>query len=702
MSKKYKMHIIIGIMIFLLISMLPVNTKGGEGAPWEITFDGIGDGEAFQGSVTMEIYLKTMTLPEDITIFVNQQKMDVSWDYGQSTKISFQEEGSYKIHIVHKNGYEETRQITVEFNNPSKAKITTRSYVPGTWSRENVIIESYGAKAISGIHHYEYKTGQSQWKEMKNNKLEITRNFDDIIFIRPVSVAGRQGEISQIWVRVWKKRPSIPQIGCNKKENKGWHQEYPAFSYELEQKEGPLVHLYAKLTDLETKETQTGIDKIPKIHKDGKYQLKIFTKDEALNESEEIYQSNYFVDSEKPEIVVQYENRHAKVLRYQKAWIQIRDKNLKKEDIALKTSGKYDGIWKQEGDMYQTEVIFQKNGEQTLMITAKDLAGNKTVREEAPFKIDTKKPEIKISGIVSGKSYQKPVRINVDIKDANLNKDKTIIYLNGKKMTSFVVTKDGYYTLDVKTEDLAGNQKNVSRKFTLNQKGIKIYPLQKDIKGKEISIKDLKPGFRIESLEPVQVTEFLLNGQKMEYEWKGDEVYLKDPMKENGKCSFKLNVKDATGVKKTSEEISFFYDTKKPQVKIFGLDSNSECEYGKDIKIVLENKKDQWRKINLDGKNKILVKRVIKLKDLEPGEHVLDLEAIDRAGNKMLKKIRFKVTKVLPSPVKRVITKKEKKVLQKDKKKQEPITSLMWILTGAGMIILSIEIIAKHRKHERS
>lgn len=702
MSKKYKIHIIIGIMIFLLLSMLPVNAKGGEGAPWEITFDGIGNGEAFQGSVTMELYLKNETLPEDIAIFVNQQKMDATWDYGQSTKISFQEEGSYKIHIVHKNGYEETRQITIEFNNPSKAKITTRSYVPGTWSRENVTIESYGAKAISGIDHYEYKIGQSQWKEMKDNKLEVTQNFDDIIFIRPVSVAGRQGEISQIWVRVWKKRPSIPQIGCDKKENKGWYQQYPAFSYELEQKEGPLVHLYAKLTDLETKETQTGIDKIPKIRKDGKYRLKIFTKDEALNESEEIYQSTCFVDSEKPEIVVRYANSHAKVLRYQKAQIQIRDKNLKKEDISLKTSGRYDGIWKQEGDMYQTDVVFQKNGEHTLMITAKDLAGNKTVREETPFRIDTKKPEIRISGIISGKAYQKPVRINVDIKDTNLNKDKTSIYLNGKKMTSFVVTKDGYYTLDVKTEDLAGNQKNVSRKFTLNQKGIKIYPLQKNLKGKDISIKDLKPGFRIESLEPVQVTAFLLNGQKMEYEWKGDEVYLKDPIKENGPCSFKLNVKDATGIEKTSEEISFFYDTKKPEIKIMGLDPKAECEYGKDIKIVLENKKDRWKKIRLDGKDKTLVKRAVKLKGMEPGEHILDLEAVDRAGNKMIKKIKFKVNKVLPSPVKQVIAKKQEKEPPKEKKKQKPITYLMWILTGAGMIILSIEIIAKHRKHERS
>ena len=33
-----------------------------------------------------------------------------------------------------------------------------------------------------------------------------------------------------------------------------------------------------------------------------------------------------------------------------------------------------------------------------------------------------------------------------------------------------MIKKDGYYTIDVKTEDLAGNQNRCSRKFTVNQK----------------------------------------------------------------------------------------------------------------------------------------------------------------------------------------------------------------------------------------
>lgn len=77
-------------------------------------------------------------------------------------------------------------------------------------------------------------------------------------------------------------------------------------------------------------------------------------------------------------------------------------------------------------------------------------------------------------------------------------------------------------------------------------------------KGKTDINKNLKPGFRIESLEPVQVMAFLVNGQKKEYQWKEDKVYIKDPITENGKCSVSLHVKDSAGNEKTSEEIQFF------------------------------------------------------------------------------------------------------------------------------------------------
>ena len=53
--------------------------------------------------------------------------------------------------------------------------------------------------------------------------------------------------------------------------------------------------------------------------------------------------------------------------------------------MILRTSGKQVKPWKLEGDHYETEVIFLKDGKQTLSVQAEDLAGNKMIIQEKSF-----------------------------------------------------------------------------------------------------------------------------------------------------------------------------------------------------------------------------------------------------------------------------------------------------------------------------
>ena len=109
-----------------------------------------------------------------------------------------------------------------------------------------------------------------EWKQMKNNKLEISKDFDDLVYIRAVSKAGREGVISQIPVRVWKQKPELAKIQCDQEPIGGWYSKIPVFSYDLKEKEGPQVHLYAQLTDLKTKEIHIGIKRYEEEMKYGK------------------------------------------------------------------------------------------------------------------------------------------------------------------------------------------------------------------------------------------------------------------------------------------------------------------------------------------------------------------------------------------------------------------------------------------------
>ena len=99
----------------------------------------------------MEIFLKNGTAPKDITVFVNQQKINPIWDYEQSTQISFQEEGIYKVHIVHKNGYEEIRQVMVELNNSNNSQDHSGSVYSRSMEQKECGIGSLWTKAVSDI-----------------------------------------------------------------------------------------------------------------------------------------------------------------------------------------------------------------------------------------------------------------------------------------------------------------------------------------------------------------------------------------------------------------------------------------------------------------------------------------------------------------------------------------------------------------------
>lgn len=93
MIRKYKIYIIMGITVLLLFMVLPVDTKGDWEIPWDITLEGEGNDPAFRSSTVMEIFLKNGTAPKDITVFVNQQKINPIWDYEQSTRSVFRKKG---------------------------------------------------------------------------------------------------------------------------------------------------------------------------------------------------------------------------------------------------------------------------------------------------------------------------------------------------------------------------------------------------------------------------------------------------------------------------------------------------------------------------------------------------------------------------------------------------------------------------------
>lgn len=139
------------------------------------------------------------------------------------------------------------------------------------------------------------------------------------------------------------------------------------------------------------------------------------------------------MDTKKPEIFIEYKNKIQEISKYQRVKIRIKDQNILRKSMKIMTSGNRSKGGLRSGEYYESEVVFDHDGQHNLSVTAEDMAGNISIREEKTLKIDTKKPEIQISGIQNGKSYKTPVSIKLQVKDENSNMKKTKVYLNGKR-----------------------------------------------------------------------------------------------------------------------------------------------------------------------------------------------------------------------------------------------------------------------------
>lgn len=696
MKKRVMILLVLGILV---IPAVWIQKEEVLGSPNPIKVEWIGEGREhmFRESAVLEVSLQENVRFWDLKIFVNQRRWEGEWQYGESAKIYCKEEGKYQILIEYKGKCVYLQEVIVELKNPTIPKVSLGQYRPGSWSRDEICISAYGSFAVSQIEKYEYKVGNGRWKAMKEAEISFCENMDELVSVRAVSKAGREGELLKIPVKLWRKSPEKPTVICKQIGKKGyWYQENPELSFTVSKSgEGPAADVYFRLLDLTSKDQWTKVNQIPKIQRDGNYKLLAWSVDQAGNVSEKVSYL-FCVDTKKPKISIEYEKAFPEhnVLKRQKATVWISDANLKAEQIQMDTTGRRKGSWKKQGDGYVTEIFFEGSKKHHLEIQAEDAAGNQTSQGGQNFETDLIKPQIFVAGVKHRTSYQRAVKLKINISDDHLDSEATEIFLNNKRWKPQKIRKDGHYHLKITAKDLAGNQKEKSWNFTLNQKGIQIRFLEKGKKGKYVTSDNLKPTFFVESLEPVQVTGFFLNGKKVEYMWKGKQIMTLQPVQDDGVYKVQLHLKDINGTKKSSEIIHLIYDRKKPSVIIRGLDQKSACEYGTTLKVSLQNRRDHIQIVKVDGAEAGISNNKAIFRKLEPGSHVLFIKAVDEAGNVLRQQIRFTVTRAVPDPVKEILNKTDPASVKKQDGKEE--NDFAWLL-GCFFFVFFVGIIKNKR-----
>lgn len=330
------------------------------------------------------------------------------------------------------------------------------------------------------------------------------------------------------------------------------------------------------------------------------------------------YESGDFtVDRTAPVVEVSWDNNDAKNGNYYKAsrtaTVTVRERNF--DAARFNVSGGSLSGWASSGDVHTARVTFG-DGEHKLTVSGTDLAGNQSnTYDSGNFIVDTVNPELGISGVTDGASYDGDVLPVVTFSDKYINQSSVRVTLRGQRngtieMKGSIVDGkfyvenlpkelkyDDYYTLTAHVEDMAGNSVEKSISYYVNRFGasFKFGSGDNVVKYYKEVTEDIE--LTVTSVTPLDIDKFeytvQLDGQVREVkkprvvesrDAKGNYVYRvifdKDNFKENGVWGISVKTVDKFGKVSDSGSVkmNFVVDNIKPNIVFVGAEDNEFIE----------------------------------------------------------------------------------------------------------------------------
>lgn len=110
------------------------------------------------------------------------------------------------------------------------------------------------------------------------------------------------------------------------------------------------------------------------------------------------------------------------------------------------------------------------DGAHHVVIRARDVWGNESRSDAAPFDVDATAPLVAIAGIADGALTNQVVTPAITISDAHLDAARTTVRLNGQLyVPGTPIAQDGAHTIAVQARDTTGNETFASLHFTLDR-----------------------------------------------------------------------------------------------------------------------------------------------------------------------------------------------------------------------------------------
>jgi large repetitive protein len=427
---------------------------------------------------------------------------------------------------------------------------------------------------------------------------------------------------------------------------------------------------------------------------DGNYVLYLKATDKA--ENEKIYeQMKFTIDKSQPELEIDGVEDGGYYQKLENLELSIEDLTflLKDAKLVVKKNGepleKLDGTWDEsytEGGLKRAirKLSFDQDGDYEISLTVNDLLGNDATLGPIKFTIDATDPVISFDGIDEGAFVQKDKKAKVIVNERNFDKDKVKItvtkdqekyegtwnYINSLFEHTFVA--DGDYEVVVEAEDKAGNKATQKKlTFTVDNvepvieiTGAKNNSYYNDGKKVEIEVEELN--FKNNSVD-IQVTRKIeVDGSAIRFpigEWKNvskvsDISYLFD---EDGEYEIIVNAMDAAENLAIEKKLLFTIDQVAPELRITGVEDDHNYSTDKPVNVKVSDRNFDLSQTNLKVKKDNKEYRIgdPELKSLtsaekeftfkEEGSYVINLDTVDKAGNKKVHdQIAFIIDKTNP------------------------------------------------------
>ena len=239
------------------------------------------------------------------------------------------------------------------------------------------------------------------------------------------------------------------------------------------------------------------------LMEDGEYSITADCVDLADNASDPVHSGTFVIDRSVPQIAIaltagqgeqtadrQYFNTGVTAV------ITVTERNFNTEDLVLNmTPALEKGIWSHDGDVHTLRVSFGRDDVYHIDCVCTDLAGNLADTAGRDFVIDTAAPVIHIDGVADGSANSGAVLPVISVSDLNIEASDIAVSVrtgigdpvvcavetalaggeDGAEyrltLTDMTGKADNIYYLTTSACDRAGNQAELTYRFSLNRNG---------------------------------------------------------------------------------------------------------------------------------------------------------------------------------------------------------------------------------------